>query len=172
MKQGIRYTKEPEYSRKRRAGKCVIANCQNYSAKDRLICHKHRRQKQKIENPLRYWFDVFRQNARNRKIDFQITIEQFREFCEKTRYLELKGKGANNLSIDRIKNNVGYIISNIRVLTLAQNSRKRWIDEKIQFGGYLTPEEREEFYKGLTDSEIYPAPKKELKTDEADEMPF
>lgn len=174
MKQGLRISQEPLYSQKKKQGICVVSQCQKKHGKGFLMCYKHVRQNQKYNNPLRYWFDVLRQNARSRKIDFKLTIEQFKIFCEKTGYLELKGKGANDLSIDRRDNSRGYEFDNIRVLTLAQNSRKRWIDEKIRFGGYLTPEERAEFYGDFDPLEALPPieNKTENNGDDYEEFPF
>jgi len=148
-KQQLRLVSEPTYSRRRRLGQCVVAFCNNKAGNKGKFrfCYKHHRQHQKFNNPLRYWFDVLRQNARSRKKEFNLTIEEFKLFCDKTNYLKLKGKNSGSYTIDRINNNKGYTIDNMQVLTLSQNSRKYWIDLKIQFGGYPTEEQLQEFYK-------------------------
>ena len=73
---------------------------------------------------------MLRSNAHRRGKDFTITKEDFKEFCEETNYLELKGRTKNSASIDRIDPSKGYIKGNLQVLTLGQNSAKRWKDEK------------------------------------------
>lgn len=142
----LKLSNEPLYSQKKRRNVCVVSQCSKRSGKGYVICFKHKREKQKLENPFRYWYDVLRQNARYRKVEFTLTIEEFRKFCAKTNYLELKGKNAGSYSIDRKDNKKGYSYGNIQILTLSQNSRKRWIDMKIQFGGYPTEEELKELY--------------------------
>jgi hypothetical protein len=81
-------------------------------------------------------FYFLRGNAKRRGIDFDLTLEQFRVFCTNTEYLKLKGKKSGSMSIDRIDNRRGYEIDNIRLITLAENSRKRAVDYKIELGAY------------------------------------
>lgn len=144
----LRIVSEPEYSKRKKQNICVVAYCSNKAGNKGKFkfCYKHHRQHQKFNNPLRYWFDVLRQNARSRNKEFNLTIEEFSEFCKKTKYLELKGKNAGSYSIDRVDNSKGYTVDNMQVLTLSQNSRKKWIDLKIQFGCYPTDKQLEEFY--------------------------
>lgn len=166
----LKITAEPLYTQKKSKGICVASGC-NAFTKGNSLCFKHKRIKQKIENPLRYWFDVLRQNARSRGIEFLLTIEEFDKFCKKTGYLELKGKGADNLSIDRKDFRKGYVYDNLQLLTLAQNSRKRWIDLKIMHGGYPTPEELKELYGDFNPLEYHEKPKEETEQD-GDDCPF
>lgn len=94
-------------------------------------CHMHARRKQKEENPTRYYFDHLRNNARNRGIEFTLTIEEFREFCGRTKYLELKGRYGASATIDRIRNWEGYSYDNIQILSNSTNRRKQYIDRKL-----------------------------------------
>jgi hypothetical protein len=59
-------------------------------------------------------------------------MAEFKEFCRKTDYIELKGKSANSLSIDRKKSWLGYDFDNIQVLTLSENSRKEHVSQRIE----------------------------------------
>jgi hypothetical protein len=63
-------------------------------------------------------------NAKRRRKDFTLTINQFETFCKQTGYDEHKGKTANSLSIDRVNNDRGYHFDNIRAITLSENSIK------------------------------------------------
>jgi len=140
----------------------------------RPMCAKHVREKQKYDNPLSYWFSVLRQNANHRKVEFLLTLEEFTLFCQRTNYLEKKGKKSGSYSIDRIKSHIGYRLENLQVLTLSQNSKKKWIDLKIQFGRYPTDEEISKFIK---DSKLPENPNPELTTKQEinpleDEIPF
>ena len=139
---------EPEYGKRKKEHRCVVRLCQGGTSKSYRFCYKHARQYQKINNPLRYWFDVLRQNARRRKKPFELTIEEFRDFCETSQYLIFKGKNAGGYTIDRIRHWEGYKKGNLQILTLSQNSRKHFIDMKLELGRLPSQEEIDEFYKG------------------------
>lgn len=167
--------RQPMYDERRKRGKCVIAHCKNNSHRKDRFCCKHRREYQKLNNPLRYWFDVLRQNAKRRKKDFTLTIEEFKIFCDNTGYLELKGKNAGGYTIDRRKDSIGYTFENIFVLTNSQNSRKRFIDLKLKFGYYPTDEELEALYGGKNYFEEHIKPDydtQEQKEQDPEEVPF
>ena len=63
-------------------------------------------------------------NAKRRGKEFGLTFGQFVEFCHKTDYIGGKGKTAQSLTIDRIDNEKGYTLDNIRTLTNAENAQK------------------------------------------------
>lgn len=65
-----------------------------------------------------------RANSKRRGIKFELTYEQFLEFGYKHKYFIGKGKTKESYSIDRIDNELGYIIDNIQILTISENSRK------------------------------------------------
>ncbi len=149
------------YDRKDGKGICVAKGCKNkqyiYRGKkhDRF-CTKHRRQQGKEANPARYHYDLLKNNAKRRGKEFSISFQYFKSFCEETKYLELKGKGAKNLSIDRDNDELGYVEGNLKVLTLAHNTKKKyvryWADQEdlfsnlaneIKAAGYIEEMERE-----------------------------
>lgn len=143
---------EPEYTKRRKGGYCVAAFCKNKARAKNRFCHKCAHRWQKENNPLVYWYKILKQNARQRGKEFTLTKEDFKIFCTATNYLELKGKEGNKFSIDRINPEKGYSLDNIQMITLAENTRKHWIDMKILHGRYLTPEELE-FYSSVGHSE-------------------
>lgn len=85
-------------------------------------CWKCRTRKFKERHPVTYVLNMIRHSARKRKLPFTITKPEFEKFCAETRYLELRGKQENDLTIDRIDPNQGYHIWNLRVLTHTENS--------------------------------------------------
>lgn len=95
-----------------------------------LFCPRHRRQREKERNPIVYYFGALKQAARQRGKEFKLTLQQFRDFCSRTNYIELKGREANSLSIDRINPLLGYEVGNIQVLTKSENTRKMHADKK------------------------------------------
>ena len=70
------------------------------------------------------WYTILKTNAKRRNKVFTLTFAEFSHFCITTGYDKLKGKTANSLSIDRIDNEKGYTVSNIRTITLSENSSK------------------------------------------------
>lgn len=111
---------------KKNTGKyCCAYNCKNKPAnKKGGLCHKHYRRKRREEDPVGTRYTDFKGNAKKRSKHFDITLKQFRLFCEKTGYLITKGKRGFNATIDRIDNSKGYTIDNIQLLTNRQNASK------------------------------------------------
>lgn len=109
-------------------GRCICDGCGKKAAKKDKLCHKHRKRKWRENNPLLATFGNLRTNSKRRGKAFTISTEYFKNFCEGTNYLELKGRGAASLSIDREDNWKGYEEGNIRAITVHDNSVKRWTD--------------------------------------------
>jgi len=104
--------------------KCKTKYCRNQAANSYNYCHKCRSRKLKQTNPTAYYFNALRNNARRRGKQFEITLEQFREFCTSQEFNPGSGRKKSSLTIDRIDARKGYCIDNIQILTLSENSRK------------------------------------------------
>ena len=85
--------------------------------------------KYRLSHPIRNAYHNLRTNAKRRGKEFTLTIEQFREFCDKTSYMELKGRSAKKLQIDRIENDKGYTADNIQALNGAKNVQKYYAED-------------------------------------------
>lgn len=109
---------------------CTTKYCRNEARKGKKICYKCASKKYKERHPENYFFNALRNNARRRGKEFIISLNEFREFCERTAYMELKGKTADSLSIDRINNEKGYSIDNIQAISLRYNSQKQKSDRE------------------------------------------
>jgi hypothetical protein len=109
---------------KMKGKKCATMDCRNILTDDHKRCAKCRKREYKFKYPLLYTFHAFRGNARRRGKDFNITLDEFKAWCAKNGYMETKGKTGSSSSIDRIRDWEGYTIDNIRILTLADNTRK------------------------------------------------
>lgn len=110
-------------------GICQAHGCKSKAVNDRF-CSKHRKRYTKEKDPAAYFFEILRSNAKRRKKDFTLTLEEFRLFCTETGYLEAKGKKPKSLTIDRKDHTKGYSYDNIQVLTLTENVRKHFEDIK------------------------------------------
>lgn len=104
--------------------KCCVRGCGNNRSRRSRLCSKHLHRHYKEINLLAYTYDLLRQNARRRGKIFEITLDEFREFCDETRYLERKGRTAECASIDRIIQSKGYVKGNLQILTVSDNSIK------------------------------------------------
>lgn len=77
-----------------------------------------------MAHPLKYAYQTFKDNAKRRGKDFNVTYDEFIDFDSETHYLKKKGKGPNDASIDRLVNSKGYSINNMQILSLSDNSAK------------------------------------------------
>ena len=105
--------------------KCETKYCRRERPPQKKKCWTCQKKAWKKKYPVRYAYSNLKQNAKKRKKDFTLSLEQFEEFCKKTSYLEKVGKKRYHYSIDRIRSSEGYHIDNIQLLTVAQNSSKK-----------------------------------------------
>ena len=122
-----------EIESKRAKGICTAKYCGKPPVGRDRLCAKHRKRLQKINNPLSYTFNALKNNAKRRNKKFTLSLEEFKEFCEETNYLELKGQSPKDMTIDRINHRLGYSKDNIQIMSLSENSTKgnyeRWSPE-------------------------------------------
>ncbi len=101
-------------------------------------CARCRYRRFAAANPIACAFNNIRKRAKQRGHAFLLTREEFSELVTKSGWIEKRGKTAKSLSIDRIDPRLGYQTGNVRVLTLAQNSRLRyaplpgWMREQME----------------------------------------
>lgn len=103
--------------------KCITKFCTR-KVKAKGLCARCYNRYQRKNNPILYAYQTLKDNSKRRGKDFLLTLEEFTQFCIKTDYIKGKGKKSESYSIDRIDNTKGYLVSNIRILTLSENSRK------------------------------------------------
>lgn len=103
---------------------CAAYGCKNKPcAKKRGLCHKHYHRHRRIIDPVYNRYTDFRKHALERKKEFTITLDQFRQWCAKEGYLQ-KGRRGKAATVDRIDNTKGYHIWNIQLLTNRANIMK------------------------------------------------
>lgn len=104
---------------------CCAHGCKNEPvSKKGGLCHKHYARKLREEDPVLVRWMQAKGKAKERNKPWDITLDQFRDFCNQTGYLIKKGRRGQNATIDRIDNNKGYTIDNIQLLTNRQNASK------------------------------------------------
>ena len=120
--------------------KCATPFCRNNKAKDRTVCNTCASKKYRNANDInkmRVAYKNLKANSKRRGKYFDLTFEQFREFCYKTDYIRGAGKKSESYSIDRIENEKGYTIDNIVCIQKGENSRK---GRKVLHFDYQYPE--------------------------------
>lgn len=122
----------------KKPGICKSKGCKNPKVKQRNFCYKCASRKWRADNPLKAAYNALRDNAKRRGKEFDLTLKQFEKFCIKTEYLIGKGKKKESYSIDRKDDNKGYTLSNIRILTLSENTLKENNRRKILKYDYQT----------------------------------
>src|SRR5690242_8318139 len=105
-----------------KAGRCSVAYCNNKATGK--MCSTCRSRKARMSDPVRYSFNNLRNRAKQRGLVFTITLEQFRDWCHKVKYIGFKGRSSESFTIDRIHNDLGYHIDNIQVMTKGANVKK------------------------------------------------
>lgn len=71
---------------------CCAYHCRNKPAKKKGgLCHKHYAIHRKIADPIYSRYHAFKHKALQRGKSFRITLDEFRDWCKETGYLE-KGK--------------------------------------------------------------------------------
>lgn len=115
---------------KKKKGLCTAYRCGNaHTPKDRF-CSKHRHRFNKEKDPVKYTFNRKKSNSRRRGIPWNLSLPEFRQFCEETGYMDKKGRTAFAASIDRIDPTRGYEIGNLQLLSLSDNTKKMHEDNK------------------------------------------
>lgn len=111
-------------SNKAKKGKCIVKYCRNSPVSGSRLCSKHKHQRRKVNDPIGYYFDIARQNARARKIPFEIDKKYFTKLVLATDYMKKGGRDNSSLTLERVNNNKGYIKGNVKIISFEQNREK------------------------------------------------
>lgn len=113
--------------------RCKHYPCLNDAIPGRKECYKCKTRLYAERHPLEHTYRKLKYNSRRRGVAFEISLEQWKEFCAKYSYLELRGIEAHSLTVERPNANEGYHIGNMTVLPNADNVRKaRLVDDKLK----------------------------------------
>lgn len=114
-------------TRKRCAGRCVSWGCRRRASKKKGgRCETCATRLFRLKNDDRYAYHNLKSSAHKRGIGFELSFEDFMEFCAITGYLEMRGKNPNSLTIDRRFTDQPYRIGNIRILGHYDNSSHQY----------------------------------------------
>ena len=113
--------------------KCSENNCINPPAKSRKVCVKCYSRLAREKDRVRFALYMIKKSAKKRNLPFELELEPFREFVNKFGYIENKGRFSNQMTIDRIIPELGYIMDNIQVISKRENVQKYHAEEKNCF---------------------------------------
>ena len=102
---------------------CKTKYCRK-PAKRAGLCYSCEKKQTIAANPYRYAYQTLKDNATRRGKRFTLTLEYWIKWCDETGYLAMKGRGADDATVDCIENELGYADGNIRPLTRSDNSSK------------------------------------------------
>ena len=106
---------------------CNFPGCRNPGYRTNgEACTSCRSRAYRARDPVRAAYYALRANCIRRKgrAFFDITLEEFRQFAEETKYVSGKGRTRTGYTIDRIDNELGYFVGNIRVISNSENASK------------------------------------------------
>lgn len=108
----------------------LCIDCSNKAAKNRRYCLSCVNRRYRDKDPVRYCYKNLKANAKRRGKFFDLTLEEFREFCIKYNYIEKKGRSATSYTVDREIEELGYTKSNLQALPNRENIKKykRWTE--------------------------------------------
>jgi hypothetical protein len=121
-------------------GICRVRGCRKRHGKKDRICPKHKMFLWRTRCPVTAEYHRIRNKAKARGIPFLVSPEAFADFCEMTKYLELKGTNREDIHIDRKRSTDPYTIENMELLTNWQNVKKQNIEiayKRFHAGGVV-----------------------------------
>lgn len=80
----------------------------------------------RAKNPYNYAYSNLKHRAKERDVFFDLTLEEFTQFCVKTEYLTKKGRKIGGYNVDRIVEGKfpGYTLTNLQILDKQKNIKK------------------------------------------------
>ena len=91
----------------KKKNKCKMPGCWN-KVTGQGACSSCRSKASREKDPHRYSYTALRNNAKRRRKPFNISLEDFKEFCYETKYIETKGRSGNAFSVDCIIDELEY----------------------------------------------------------------
>lgn len=73
---------------------------------------------------MRASYDTLKANAKRRKKFFDLTFDQFKQFCYETPYMAGKGRTVVSFSVDCEIDIKGYTAGNLKLRTIGANASK------------------------------------------------
>lgn len=105
------------------AVRCASRGCLN-DARRGKYCPKCYSRMWRVNNPVGSAYSRLKDHARERGIHFALTRDYWVWWCNDTGYIDKRGVDGDAMTVDRIRDEVGYVDGNIQMLTKRNNSKK------------------------------------------------
>lgn len=123
---------------------CTSPYCTNLARPGRKICWKCKARRYTEKYPLENTYRFLKANAKRRGIVCTLTLEEWKQFCDATNYLKLRGTYAQDMTVDRINPSLGYIAGNLQMLTRSENAKKAVKERKKALFQGLCPRQNDD----------------------------
>jgi hypothetical protein len=110
---------------------CKTPGCEGKCLSDRDECSKCKSRKYRKNNPLMAYYHSLKSKAKHRGRVFDITYSEWCRWCEETGYMELKGQGSEDMTIDCHEASLGYTYNNMRMISQHDNCVKGQVEKSM-----------------------------------------
>lgn len=121
----------------KRKGQCQVIYCKRFARTQvrpyrgklrtviNAVCCTCESRLKRANNPVYEIWRQIRERARSRGQIFNITLDELMAVPRFDEYVQRRGRGIEDLHLDRVKVELGYVAGNLQVLTTEQNLRKQ-----------------------------------------------
>lgn len=102
---------------------CAYACKEKPQKKKGGLCHKHYKRKRRKLDPIGVRYNDIAQSVKVRGYKVHFTLEEFRAWCKRTRYMS-KGIRGYSATLDRLCNAHDYYLWNLRIVSNRVNAKK------------------------------------------------
>lgn len=93
-------------------------------APHRTQCYHCKNKRYRLADLVRTAYECIKARAKRKGREFTITLAYFRRFCYRVDYRAGLGRSADSYTVDRIKEEKGYVPGNLQKLTNSENVKK------------------------------------------------
>ncbi len=104
------------------SGRCSTLYCLVTPIEGRSICSKCRAREWRQNHPAEDAYRHLKSNAKRRGKPFKLTMPWWKAWCAVTNYLNLRGMGPDDMTVDCDDDYVGYVDDGITMKTRSKNS--------------------------------------------------
>lgn len=111
-------------------GRCQVEFCSRKRNGRSGYCATHKRRLDRIRYPEYVFYHRLKKNAIKRGVVFEITLAEFKQWCIEVDLVAAKKSAEKRFwSVDRIKNELGYVVGNLQLMPTTENAQKAWDED-------------------------------------------
>lgn len=117
---------------------CLTPRCRNKKAPSGSLCYACQKRHYRARHRMRDSWQHLKDNSKRRGIYFDLTFDEFTQFCYEYDYLSGVGRSTKSFTVDRIIEELGYTAGNIQALPMGDNVRKEHARRKSLVYDYVS----------------------------------